>query len=187
MPSKANRRRKSSIDRLPPPVKSHIEKRLREGRLTLDELIHDLQQHFPAAQAPSRSALGRYSKGFDEILKSHRQIAAASEALVAELGENFDDKSGALLAQAVTTLATNVAHDTLGKSEVEIKDVLDLARAAKSVQETRSLSLKERQAVAKEAREKLLAEQKEKLDELGRTGEVDQDTLNKVIKAAYGL
>ena len=33
--------RKSSIDKLEPVVRSHIELRLRENRLTLDELIHD--------------------------------------------------------------------------------------------------------------------------------------------------
>lgn len=179
--------RKSSINRLVPEVKAHIEKQLRDGRLTLDEMIGELQQRFPSAQQPSRSAVWRYSKGFDEILKSHRQIAAASEALVAELGENFDDKSGALLAQAVTTLATNAALKANEQEDIEIKDVLDMARAAKSVQEARSLSLKERHAVAKEARERLLAEQKERLDELGRSGEIDPEMLNKVIKAAYGL
>lgn len=42
---------------------------------------------------------------------------------------------------------------------LEIGDVLDLARAAKAAQEARSLNLKERQAVAKAAREKLLEEQ----------------------------
>ncbi|HBN8473903.1 TPA: hypothetical protein L3709_006097, partial [Pseudomonas aeruginosa] len=51
----------------------------------------------------------------------------------------------------------------------------------------RSLSLKERQAVAKEARERLIEEQRAKLDELGRSGQVDQATLRKVIQAAYGL
>jgi nicotinamidase-related amidase len=35
--------------------------------------------------------------------------------------------------------------------------------------------------------EKLIAEQKEKLEELGKSGEVDRAVLNKVIKAAYGL
>lgn len=179
--------RKSSIDRLDPAVRVHIEKRLRENRMTLDELIEDLRQCFPGEQKPSRSAIGRYRKGFDEILRSQREITAASAALVAELGENFDDKSGALLAQAVTTLATNAAHDALAEGTIEITDVLDLARAAKYAQETRALNLKERQAVAREARERLLEEQRAKLDELGRTGEVDADTLSKVIKAAYGL
>jgi hypothetical protein len=179
--------RKSSIDRLPTEVRSHIERRLRENRLTLDELIQDLQQSFPSAKLPSRSALGRKRQGFEEMAKSLREIDAAATALVAELGEDFDDRSGALLAQAVTTLASNAAFGALQSGEAEIKDVLDLARAAKSVQETRSLSLKERQSVAKEARERLIAEQREKLDELGKAGAIDQATLNKVIKAAYGL
>ncbi len=50
-----------------------------------------------------------------------------------------------------------------------------LARAAKSVQETRSLSLKERQAIAKEAREKLLREQAETLDQEVKAGGLDED------------
>lgn len=179
--------RKSSIDKLAPQVREHIQRRLRENRLTLDELIADLHEHFPSEQKPSRSAIGRYSKGFEEILRSQREIAAASQALVAELGENFDDKSGALLAQAVTTLATNAAHDALASGSTEISDILDLTRAAKYAQETRSLSFKERQAVAKEARERLIEEQRAKLDDLGKSGEVDQATLSKVIKAAYGL
>lgn len=178
--------RKSSINRLAPEVKAHIEKQLRDGRLTLDEMIGELQQRFPQSAPPSRSALGRYRKGFDEILKSHRQIAAASEALVAELGENFDDKSGALLAQAVTTLATNAALKANEQDDIEIKDVLDMARAAKSVQEARSLSLKERHAVAKEARERLLEEQKAALAELGDKAGVTDATM-KEIRVVLGI
>lgn len=179
--------RKSSVERLSSQVKTHIEKRLRENRLTLTELITELQQNYPDEATPSRSALGRYKQGFEEILRSHRQIAVASQALVAELGESFDDKSGALLAQAVTTLATNAAHDALASDEaIAIKDVLDLARAAKSVQETRSLSLKERQAIAKEAREMLLQEQKAKLASMETKGGVTEET-KAAIREALGI
>ena len=72
-------------------------------------------------------------------------------------------------------------------SEVDIEDVRKLARAAKDVLQARKVSLEERRSIEKEAREKLIGEQREKLDELGQSGEVDQDVLNKVIKAAYGL
>jgi len=82
-------------------------------------------------------------------MRHHREIQTASEALVAELGENFDDKSGALLAQAVTTLATRASHNALEKEEIDIADVLDLTRAAKYAQESRALSRKERAEVAK--------------------------------------
>lgn len=147
-----------------------------------------VDSEFPhVEELPSRAALGRYRKGVAEIMRSQREIQVASQALVAELGENFDDKTGAFLAQSITTLATRAAQDALGNEKTDIDDVLDLARAAKYAQETRSLSFKERQAVAKEARERLLEEQRAKLDELGKSGEVDQLTLNKVIQAAYGL
>lgn len=171
--------RKSTIDKLPPDVRSHIEKRLRENRLTLDELFADVREHFPDLnQTPSRSALGRYRQGFDAILDQQRAMSSAAQALVSELGEDFDDKSGALLTQAITTLTTRAAFGVLDKAEDEIivGEVLDLARAAKAAQESRSLNLKERQAVAKMAREKLLSEQQARAEELGKKAGVTEET-----------
>ena len=65
-----------------------------------------------------------------------------------------------------------------------------LSKAAKNIATlTRSsINLKEFQAKVEEAtRKKLLAEQEERFKALGQSGDVDQDTLAKVIKAAYGL
>lgn len=45
--------RKSSIDKLPPDVRSFIERSLRENRLTLDELIEQLQERFPGKESPA--------------------------------------------------------------------------------------------------------------------------------------
>lgn len=179
--------RKSTIDKLPPEVRTHIEQRLRENRLTLDELFADVREAFPGLDtAPSRSALGRYRMGFEEVMKNQRAMSTAASALVAELGEDFDDKSGALLAQAVTTLATKAAFNQLENDKAEISDVLDLARAAKAAQESRSLNLRERQAVAKMAREKLIEEQKAKLDAMGSKGGVTEDT-KRAIREALGI
>ncbi len=165
--------RKPSIDRLQPEVRARIQKHLRDNRLTLDELIADLQAEFPALAStgalPSRSAVHRYSQGVKEIVAHEREMTVAAEALVAELGDNFDAKSGALLAQAVTTLAGRRAMQAIeavnNGAVMDISDVLDLARAAKTAQETRSLSLKERRSVAEEAQRKLLAEQEDRLQE----------------------
>jgi len=179
--------RKSTIDKLPAEVRTHIEQRLRENRLTLDELFADVREAFPdLSTAPSRSALGRYRMGFEEVMSTQRAMATAASALVAELGEDFDDKSGALLAQAVTTLATRAAFDQLGNESAEIGDVLDLAKAAKAAQESRSLNLRERQTVARLAREKLLEEQKARLDALGAKGGVSDET-RRAIREALGI
>lgn len=176
--------RKSSVDKARDEVRDLINRMLRDDRLTLDEMKEVLDEQFPGEPVPSRTALHRYKQGFAEIMRSHREIQAASQALVAELGENFDDKSGALLAQAVTTLATRASHDALAEESTDIGDVLDLARAAKYAQETRALSLKERQAVAKDARERLLKEQEERLEELrGSDGMSEQleDRIRRVL------
>jgi hypothetical protein len=186
--------RKATIDRLPPEARARIQKHLRDNRLTLDEMIADLQQAFPSLAAtgvlPSRSAVQRYSLGIREIVAHEREMTVAAESLVAELGDNFDAKSGALLAQAVTTLASRRAlqaiEDTANGEKMDISDVLDLARAAKTAQEARSLNLRERRSVADEARRKLLEEQRAKLDAMGNKGGVTEDT-KKAIREALGI
>jgi hypothetical protein len=175
-------------------VVSHLYKRLRENRLTLDELRADLESHFPdlekSGDLPSRSALHRHSQSIKDIVAHEREMQAAANALVAELGEDFDSKSGALLAQAVTTLASKRAHQAIqavqGGSVMDISDVLDLARAAKVAQEARSLNLKERHFVATEARKKQLAELAEKLKAMPTKGGVTEDT-KQAIRAALGI
>lgn len=180
--------RKSSIEKLKPEVKAYIERLLRDNRLTLNEMLADVRAKFPEDAKTSRAALGRFRQGFEQVMETQKAMASASAALVAELGENFDDKSGALLAQAVTTLVTKASFRQLEKDsdDLEIGDVLDLARAAKSAQEARSLSLKERQAVAKEARERLLEEQAEQLKQVAKAKGVSDDTLRS-IREALGI
>lgn len=186
--------RKSSVDRLPPQVKAHLNRRLREGRLTLDELIADLREAFPEqagqGELPSRSALHRHSVSVREIVAHEREMQVAAEALVGELGEDFDAKSGALLAQAVTTLASKRALQEVERARdgqtLDISDVLDLARAAKVAQEARSLNWRERRAVAEEAKRKLLAEQAEALQAVAAKPGVTAQTMAE-IRAALGI
>lgn len=178
---------KSSLSQLSGEFRAHVMRRLREGRLTLDALRVELEETFPDEPTPSRSALGRHKASVEEMIAHEREMAAAAEALVGELGEDFDAKSGALLAQAVTTLTSRYAMGMLqSEAEMDIGDVLDLARAAKTAQEARSLNLKERKEVERIAREKLLEEQKAKLDAMGNRGGVTEDT-KRAIREALGI
>ncbi|WP_339729819.1 phage protein Gp27 family protein [uncultured Pseudomonas sp.] len=158
--------RKSSIDKLDPAVRSHIEKRLRERRLTLDELIEDLHQHFPSEDKPSRSAIGRYKVSFGEMTQRLREQQNMASLLVEELGENPDDKAGALMVQSITTLTTHMSMGAQVDEETTVDDVRKLARAAKDVLQARKLSRDERHAIQKEAREALLQEQEQRLEEM---------------------
>jgi hypothetical protein len=160
--------RKSSITRLDPAVRKYLEKLLREDRLTLDEMIADLRAKFPDQHAPSRSGLHRYRTGFDEMVGRMREIETAAGALIDELGDGVGDKAGALLAQAVTTLATNAALNAQSDDKVSIKEVGELARAARAAMQARTMSIRERETIEAAARVKLLREQGEKLDETAR-------------------
>ena len=78
-------------------------------------------------------------------------------------------------------------HDVIDDFSALRKDVRKLARAAKDVLAARRVDRQERLAIRQDARNELLAEQEERFKALGQSGDVDQDTLAKVIKAAYGL
>lgn len=178
--------RKSTIKRLEPEARKYLEKLLREDRHTLDELLAAMREQFPAAEV-SRSAIHRHRVGFEEFMKGMREQQAMASVVVAELGENPDDKLGALLVQTITTLTNQVAMQTAGGEDVDVETVCKLARAAKDVLAARRVDRQERLAIRQDARNELLAEQEERFKALGQSGDVDQDTLAKVIKAAYGL
>ena len=188
--------RKSAVDRLPDDIKAYIQGQLADGRMTLDELITDLQARWPehadAGVLPSRSAVGRYGMKLERRLSAIRASTEAAKIIQAQAGDREDARSGALTAMIQSELFESImALQEASDDEMPPSERVGLlAMAAKNIATlTRSsVTLKKYQAEAEErARQQLIAEQREKLDELGRTGEVDQDVLNKVIKAAYGL
>lgn len=168
--------RKSSVARLEPAARKYLEKLLREDRHTLDELLAALRAKFPTADV-SRSGLHRYRASLEEMMGRMREIDTAATALVSELGEGVGDKAGALLAQAVTTLATNAALNAHGE-DVSIKEVAELARAARAAMQARTMSLKEREAVEEAARRKLLAEQEANLQEVAKAQGMDESQVD---------
>ncbi|EIV2911583.1 TPA: phage protein Gp27 family protein [Serratia marcescens] len=168
--------RKSTIHKLPTDVRAHIERRLREDQLTLDELLEDIRQHFPDTdETPSRSALGRYKQSFGEMVSRMREQDQMARLLVSELGENPDERAGALMVQAVTTLTTHAAFTAQQEAEPDIDTVRHLARAAKDVLQSRKASLDERREIERTARERLLKEQEENLQETARAQGLSED------------
>jgi len=177
--------RKSTIKRLEPEARKHLEKLLREDRHTLDELLVAMRERFPNAEV-SRSAIHRHRQGYEELVKGMREQQAIASLVVSELGENPDDKAGALLVQTITTLTNQVALTAAGEGEVDVETVRKLARAAKDVIAARRVDRQERLAIRQEAREELLAEQRAKLEAMPIKGGVTADTKAK-IREALGI
>lgn len=181
--------RASSIKRLPDEQRRYLEKLLREDRYTLDEILAQVRERFPAAEVPSRSALGRYSQNVSELAGRMRDIQAAGTALVSELGEDPNDRAGQLLVQAVTTLATHAALKATNDDaeDLSIKEIGMLARGARSVLEARKMSLAERQEIARMAREQLQAEQAEALKGVVKAGGMTAATAEAIRKQVLGI
>jgi hypothetical protein len=180
--------RKSTIKTKPAAWRSHFDRLVREDRYTLDELLAKMREKFPDEAPPSRSAAGRYTKEVTELGGRMRDIQAAGTALVAELGEDPNDRGGQLLVQAVTTLATHAALKATGEdAEISIKEVGELARGARAVLQARKMSLAERQEIARVAREQLQAEQAEALKSVVKAGGMTEATAEAIRKQVLGI
>jgi hypothetical protein len=188
--------RKSTISRLAPEVKTYVEGLMAQGRLTLDEMIADLQRRFPGEAKngvlPSRSALQRYGPKLERRLIAVKAFTEAAEAIDAHAKDLGDSRSAAL---------TAIVQQELFDAMISLGDATDpdidpaerismLADAAKNIATLArsSVNTKQFQArIAAETRAQVLAEQRAKLDALGKTGAVAPDVLARVIKAAYDL
>ncbi len=165
-PFKRPRKRKSNVSRLPAEQREYVDRLLREDRLTLDEMIADLQQRFPGQPASelSRSSLHRHDHSIEEAGREIREIEAASRAVVGELGEGFGAKSAEFLTQAVTVIAVKAALRAKDDRNLCIKDAKDLALMAKNTMDAKRMNVAQRKVIQDEARASLLQEQSEKLE-----------------------
>ena len=187
--------RKSTISRLPAEIKSYIEAMLATGAQTLDELISDLQERYPAeAKAgtlPSRSAVGRYGQKLDRRLSAIRASTEAAKLIQASAGDDKDARSEALTALVQTELFEAILDlQEASEEDVSAEDRVELmSKAAKNIATlTRSsVNLKKFQAEVEEAaRNKLLEEQRAKLEAMPNKGGVTADTKAK-IREALGI
>ncbi len=106
--------RKSSISKLPLPVRKAIDDALKAGRFTLDEIVASIKGEFGVALAPSRSALGRYSERFEEVGKRMRQSREVAQVWADRLGNEPSGDIGKLVMELLRTLAFDA---TLAMSE----------------------------------------------------------------------
>lgn len=179
--------RKSSIARLEPQVRAHIEAQLARGACTLDELIADLQQRFPSQATPSRSAVHRYGQKLERRLQSVRDSTEAMRLVREHAGDDLDVRSEGLLALVQTELF-EAMMELRALDDPDIDPAERVALLAKAGQQFASLArgsvtVKEFQA---KAEERLLAKQRAALAQLEQSGQIDAATLSKVIAAAYG-
>lgn len=155
---------RSLIDRLDDEKKAYIQSQLADGRMTLDELIADLQQRWPNANdLPSRSAIGRYGQKLERRLSAIRASTDAAKIIMAQSGDREDARSGALTAMIQSELFESIMalQEASDEEMPPAERVGLLSMAAKNIATlTRSsVTLKKYQAEAEERARKVAMEQ----------------------------
>lgn len=183
--------RKSTIARLPADVKTHIESRLAEGKLTLAELLDDLRQRFPAHEQagdlPSRSAVHRYGQKLERRLSAIRASTEAAKLIQAQAGDDEDARSEALTALVQTELFEAILslQDADDPDADPADRVAMLSSAAKNIATlTRSsIGLKQFQAQVR-ARVQAAAAT---VDKLAKSGGLSGDAAEQIRREILGI
>lgn len=148
--SKVNR--KSTIARLDPRVREAVDKAVREGRATIDEIVALIRSL--GAEA-SRSAVGRYVKGAREEMEHYRQAQHLAKVWAEALPETGDVAQ--LTRQVLTSLAFRVSSSLAEREQVEGKEVMLLARALRDIASSTKIGAEARRAIRAELAEQAAA------------------------------
>lgn len=183
--------RKSSITRLPAEIKSYIEAMLATGAQTLDELIADLQQRFPAeasaGQLPSRSAVHRYGAKLDRRLAAIKASTEAAKLITESAGDDQDARSEAVIALVQTEMFDSIiAIQEADDEELSAEDRLGLmSKAAKNIATLTRASLAQKEYKTKVQAK--AAEVADKAARLASKGGMSPDAAAEIRKMILGI
>lgn len=154
--------RKSAIAKLPPELRAEIDRLIRDGRYTIDQIVAHMRGM--GATEIKRTAVGDYKQKMDKSLERYREAQEVAGTWVAQLGENPQGDVGRLCAEMLKTVAFKTLAD-MGNAEVGVQpgDIMVLARAIKDLESAQKTNL--------EFRAKLRAEWKQELEEKAKSAE----------------
>lgn len=179
---------KSSIDALPKPVKDRIGSLIQENRLTLDQILDELERDFGTDKKPSRTALHRHKAKYSKVIAAINDKRDFSVMLVNELGVRPESDQGRMLVEMMHCLLTDsvVSHIQEGKP-LDPATLKELAQALKAVSESGRINLHAADMIEKRAREKLVREQQAQLAGMKKDGIISAETLKTIRERVYGI
>lgn len=131
MPNKTAFKRKasrpSSINQLDPAVKEAVDKAVREGRATIDQILQLIDSMGGEA---SRSAVGRYVKNARERLEDYRQASQIAAVWVDKLGKEPEGDIGRMLLEMLRVVAFKSIGDI---DQASPEDLMFLGKALKDI------------------------------------------------------
>lgn len=175
MNDKITRGRRSKIDLLPEEIRRELDAKLRDGRLTQQEVldyINDLieQSQLPADEKEqlkiSRSGLNRYSTQMETIGKDLRELREVSNALVAQLGDKPTGDVSRMILEIGRTQLFKAMMSQSSSEDMDIGMIKDAMLAAQRLEAAAMHSHKREKEIrqlfaaeAAEAAEKVASQQ----------------------------
>ena len=177
---------RSKVHSLPPELKEWLDAELvRRGFGDYVQLAADLKAR---GADVSKSSLQRYGSPFERSLAKVKMASEQARALVDAAPDDEDKLSSAVIRVTQEKILNLLMDVEIDADDVDINKLFkNAAEIGKASATNKRFSMEARAALKEEARREQLAEQEARFKALGESGEVDQATLSKVIKAAYGL
>lgn len=149
---------KSSLKQLPPAILAQVNFMLTEGAWKIEDIVKYLAE---AGHPRSKSSVGRYKKGFDEVAAALRESREVTEALVREIGPAASDgKQGRLLVEILRKLVFDHLMGQVSGDATEAMGTEDFFFLAKAMKEMsaatrydQDFELKVRQEIEKKAKQ----------------------------------
>ena len=178
--------RRSKVHELPTELKEWLDAELiKRGFGDYVQLAADLKAR---GADVSKSALQRYGSPFERRMDQLKVATEQARAIVDSAPDDEDKLGAALMRMTQEKIFGMLLELDIDVQEVDVNKLFkNAAEIGKASVAHKKFGFEARAALKEEARRELIAEQRAKLYELGQSGEIDQEMLAKVIKAAYGL
>lgn len=184
---------RAKIEALPEDVRRWLERALTEsgfsGYEALESMLRDKGYQI------SKSAIHRYGQKIERRFAAIKASTEAARMLTEGAADDQDARSEAVIALVQTEMFESIINlqeaseedlpdsERLGMLSAAAKNIATLTRASVTLKKFQSDM---RVQIAKEERERLLEEQKAKLDAMGNKGGVTEDT-KRAIREALGI
>ena len=159
--------RRSKIEQMDKRIKAEVDRLIREGRHTIDDILEHLQQL--GEEDVTRSSVGRYVHKRTAQFERFREAQEVAAVWGKQLADNPDDDLGRLVTELLRVISFQTIAD-LNEEDAEVnprdvmllsKAIKDLATADKTSADREIKVRREIAAKAEQAAEEIVAEARE--------------------------
>lgn len=174
------RKSTSAIARLDPRVREAVDKAVREGRATIDDIVLLIQSY---GASVSRSSVGRYVKNASEALSRYKEAQEISKVWIGKLNDEPQSDVARLLAEMLRTVAFQQIGQMTNEEKVKPMDIMLLAKGLEHLSKAHHAEVSTLVIV----KQKLGATLKKLEDKAGRGGKITTEDLQAIRQDVYGL